>query len=146
MLFVFVVLIVVVNGIFGGVFGLFGLKGVILEFIFGYVFFLIVFLIGVLWYEVLQVGSYIGQKLVLNEFVVYFNFGLYIGEFFKKIVIIISFVLCGFVNFLLIVIMFGMFGGLVFSCCLDIVCFGLKVVFVGILVNLFSVVIVGMFI
>lgn len=61
MLLAFVALIAVVNGILGGAFGLFGLKGVTLESILGYVFSPIAFLIGVPWHEALQAGSYIGK-------------------------------------------------------------------------------------
>lgn len=84
MLLAFVALIAVVNGILGGVFGLFGLKDVTLESLLGYVFSPIAFLIGVPWHEALHAGSFIGQKLVLNEFVAYSNFGPHIGEFSKN--------------------------------------------------------------
>lgn len=64
---------------------------------------------------------------------------------FEKIKVIIFFVLCGFVNFFFIVILFGGLGSLVFKCCGDIVCMGVKVVIVGILFNLMVVIIVGFF-
>lgn len=91
------------------------------------------------------------MKLVINEFVGYLEFIKYL--FFEvfvmlidKIKVIIIFVLCGFVNFSLIVILIGGLGGMVLNCCGDIVCFGIKVVIVGLLVNLMSVIIVGLFI
>lgn len=145
MLLAFVALIAVVNGILGGAFGLFGLKGVTLESILGYVFSPIAFLIGVPWHEALQAGSYIGQKLVLNEFVAYSNFGA-IGEFSKKTATIISFALCGFANFSSIAIMLGTLGGLAPSRRSDIARLGLKAVLAGTLANLLSAAIAGMFI
>ncbi|MCY9417862.1 NupC/NupG family nucleoside CNT transporter, partial [Bacillus inaquosorum] len=146
MLLAFVALIAVVNGILGGVFSLFGLKGVTLESILGYVFSPIAFLIGVPWHEALQAGSYIGQKLVLNEFVAYSNFGPHIGEFSKKTATIISFALCGFANFSSIAIMLGTLGGLAPSRRSDIARLGLKAVLAGTLANLLSAAIAGMFI
>ncbi len=145
-LLAFVALIAVVNGILGGVFSLFGLKGVTLESILGYVFSPIAFLIGVPWHEALQAGSYIGQKLVLNEFVAYSNFGPHIGEFSKKTATIISFALCGFANFSSIAIMLGTLGGLAPSRRSDIARLGLKAVLAGTLANLLSATIAGMFI
>ncbi len=80
----FVALIAVVNGILGGIGGWFGFKHITLESILGYVFSPIAFVIGVPWHEALGAGSYIGQKLVLNEFVAYSNFGPHIADFSKK--------------------------------------------------------------
>lgn len=58
---------------------------------------------------------------------------------------IVIFVLCGFVNLLLIVILLGGLGGMVFGWWKDIVCLGFRVVLVGFMVNFMSVVIVGFF-
>lgn len=124
--------------------------------IFGWIFLLLVWVIGVLWYEVMVVGLFIGQKLIINEFVVYMNFGEYLKVDVEVVVVglqvildyikvIIFFVLCGFVNLLLIVILIGGFGGMVFNWWQDIVQFGLCVVVVGMLFNLMSVIIVGVF-
>ncbi|OIS79506.1 transporter, partial [Bacillus licheniformis] len=74
MLLAFVALIAVLNGILGGVGGWFGFKDLSLEYILGYVFAPLAFVIGVPWDEAVQAGSFIGQKLVLNEFVAYSNF------------------------------------------------------------------------
>ena len=85
MLLAFVALIAVVNGILGGIGGWFGFKHITLESILGYVFSPIAFVIGVPWHEALGAGSYIGQKLVLNEFVAYSNFGPHIADFSKNV-------------------------------------------------------------
>ncbi|MCY8817270.1 NupC/NupG family nucleoside CNT transporter [Bacillus atrophaeus] len=146
MLLAFVALIAVVNGILGGIGGWFGIKGLTLEYILGYVFSPIAFVIGVPWHEALQAGSYIGQKLVLNEFVAYSNFGPHIGEFSKKTATIISFALCGFANFSSIAIMLGTLGGLAPRRRSDIARLGLKAVVAGTLANLLSAAIAGMFV
>ncbi|AJH25232.1 transporter [Bacillus velezensis] len=132
MLLAFVALIAVVNGILGGIGGWFGFKHA--------------FVIGVPWHEALGAGSYIGQKLVLNEFVAYSNFGPHIADFSKKTSTIISFALCGFANFSSIAIMLGTLGGLAPSRRSDIARLGLRAVIAGTLANLLSAAIAGMFI
>jgi CNT family concentrative nucleoside transporter len=49
-------------------------QGFSLEYILGQVFRLFAFVIGVEWKDTLQVGSLLGQKTVINEFVAYFFF------------------------------------------------------------------------
>lgn len=146
MLLAFVALIAVLNGILGGIGGWFGFKHITLESILGYVFSPIAFVIGVPWHEALGAGSYIGQKLVLNEFVAYSNFGPHIADFSKKTSTIISFALCGFANFSSIAIMLGTLGGLAPSRRSDIARLGLRAVIAGTLANLLSAAIAGMFI
>lgn len=80
MLLAFVGLIAMINGIIGGVGGWFGVEGLTLELILGYVFMPLAFLIGVPWNEALVAGSFIGQKIIVNEFVAYLNFAPYISE------------------------------------------------------------------
>lgn len=75
---VFVVIIALINGIIGGVGGWFGFEYVSLEFILGYLLVLLAWVMGVDWSDANFVGSLIGQKLVINEFVVYFNFLFYL--------------------------------------------------------------------
>ena len=65
MLLAFVGLIAMINGIIGGVGGWFGVEGLTLELILGYVFMPLAFLIGVPWNEALVAGSFIGQKICL---------------------------------------------------------------------------------
>ena len=51
-----------------------------LELILGWVFSPLAFLLGVPWNEAVIAGSFIGQKLVVNEFVAYLNFAPYLVE------------------------------------------------------------------
>ena len=62
----------------------FGFENVTLEGILGYVFAPLAFLIGVPWDEAVRAGSFIGQKLILNEFVAFSNFGPVIGDYRTK--------------------------------------------------------------
>ena len=88
------------------------LRGSVLQLILGYVFAPVAFIIGVPWDEVLGAGSFIGQKVVLNEFVAYSNFGPRVDEFSQKTVAIVTFALAGFANFGTIAILLGAFGGM----------------------------------
>lgn len=72
MLIVFIGLIVLINGMLGGIGGWFGMFELKLEMLLGWLFVFLVFLIGVFWNEVIVVGEFIGLKIVVNEFVVYF--------------------------------------------------------------------------
>ena len=74
MLIAFVGLIALINGMLGGIGGWFGMPELTLELILGYAFSPLAFLIGVPWDEAVVAGSFIGQKLVINEFVAYLNF------------------------------------------------------------------------
>lgn len=81
MLLAFIGLIALINGILGGVGGWFGFESLSLELILGWLFAPLAFLLGVPWEEATLAGSFIGQKLVVNEFVAYINLAPYIdGE------------------------------------------------------------------
>ncbi|MGL4474522.1 MAG: NupC/NupG family nucleoside CNT transporter, partial [Shewanella sp.] len=80
MLLAFVGLIAMLNGMLGGVGSWFGMPQLTLELILGYVFMPLAFLIGVPWHEAMVAGSFIGQKIVINEFVAYLNFAPYLKD------------------------------------------------------------------
>lgn len=80
MLLAFVALIALINGILGGIGGWFGYEDFSLELILGWVFAPIAFLIGVPWSEATIAGSFIGQKLVINEFYAYSEFSKYLQD------------------------------------------------------------------
>ena len=151
MLLAFVGLIALVNGIFGGIGGwLFDMPELTLELILGYIFSPLAFLIGVPWHEANTVGSFIGQKLVVNEFVAYLEFMPYLTEettliLSEKSKAIVSFALCGFANFSSIAILLGGLGGIAPSRRAEIAKFGLLAVAAGTLSNLMSATIAGLF-
>ncbi|MER1956381.1 MAG: NupC/NupG family nucleoside CNT transporter [Solibacillus sp.] len=145
MLLCFIALIALLNGILGGVFGIFGLDNVTLEGILGYVFAPLAFAIGVPWEEAVRAGSFIGQKLILNEFVAYSNFGPVIGELSDKTGIIISFALCGFANLSSMGILIGGLGGMAPDKRSMIAKLAVKAVVAGTLASLLSAAIAGMF-
>jgi len=150
MLLAFVGLIALVNGIFGGVGGWLGMPDLTLELILGYLFSPLAFLLGVPWHEATTVGSFIGQKLVVNEFVAYLEFMPYLAEdttliLSEKSKAIVAFALCGFANLSSIAILLGGLGGIAPSRRAEIAKFGLLAVAAGTLSNLMSATIAGLF-
>ena len=149
MLLAFVGLIALINGVFGGIGSLFGYEELTLELILGYIFSPLAFIIGVPWDEAATVGSFIGQKLVVNEFVAYLKFVPYLAEdapmmLSEKSKAIVSFALCGFANLSSIAILLGGLGGIAPSRRAEIARFGLLAVAAGTLSNLMSATIAGL--
>lgn len=159
MLLAFVGLIAMINGIIGGVTGLFGAEGITLELILGYIFMPLAFLIGVPWNEALIAGSFIGQKIVVNEFVAYLNFAPYLKDvadggllveatnavMTDRTKAIISFALCGFANLSSIAILLGGLGAMAPTRRHDLAKLGIRAVIAGSLANLMSATLAGLF-
>jgi CNT family concentrative nucleoside transporter len=84
-------------------------KGFSLEYIFGQVFRVFAWIVGVDWVDTLQVGSLLGQKTVINEFVAYLSLAdmKEAGTLSSKSIIIATYALCGFSNFSSIAIQLG---------------------------------------
>nr|WP_287836517.1 NupC/NupG family nucleoside CNT transporter [Halomonas sp.] len=156
MLLAFIGLIALINGILGGVGGWFGFESLSLELILGWLFAPLAFLLGVPWEEARLAGSFIGQKLVVNEFVAYINLAPYIdGEqvvaatgqlMTPHTMAILSFALCGFANLSSIAILLGGLGSIAPTRRKEIARFGVKAVLAGTLSNLMSASIAGFFI
>jgi len=147
MLIAFVGLIALVNGITGGIGGWFGMPELTIQMILGYIFAPLAFLIGVPWAEAVPAGSFIGQKLVVNEFVAFLDFINYLksNELSEHTQVIISFALCGFANFSSIAILLGGLGSLAPSRRADIASMGIKAVLAASLANLMSAALAGIF-
>ncbi len=156
MLLAFIALIALINGILSGVGGWFDYPQLSLELILGWVFSPIAFLIGVPWSEAMTAGSFIGQKIVVNEFVAFMNFGEYMKPDAQVIAAglqplsdhtkaIISFALCGFANLSSVAILLGGLGGMAPNRRKDVARLGMKAVMAGTLSNLMSATIAGFF-
>ena len=89
-------------------------NGISLQYIFGQVFRVFAFIMGVDWSETVQVGSLLGQKMVINEFVAYLSLAdmKAAGILSEKAIIISTYALCGFANFSSIAIQVGGIGGM----------------------------------
>lgn len=89
-------------------------KGFSLQYILGQVFRVFAFAMGVEWGDTLQVGSLLGQKMVINEFVAYLDLANMkaAGLISEKSILISTYALCGFANFSSIAIQIGGIGGM----------------------------------
>lgn len=156
MLLAFIALIALINGLLDGIGGWFGMDSLSLEMILGWLFAPLAFLLGIPWDEAIVAGSFIGQKLVVNEFVAFINLAPYIeGEqmvastgqvMSEHTQAVLSFALCGFANLSSIAILLGGLGSMAPNRRREIASFGLKAVLAGTLSNLMSAVIAGLFI
>ncbi len=127
MLLAFIAVIAAVNYLLSGIIGHYtGLNELIisstrgqfdgfsLEYILGQIFRLFAWVIGVEWKDTLAVGSLLGQKTVINEFVAYLGLAELkeINALSDKSVVIATYALCGFSNFSSIAIQVGGIGSI----------------------------------
>jgi len=112
MLVVFVALIALCNGILGGVAGLFGYPDLTFQLILGWIFAPVMYLLNVPWSEAVTAGELFGQKVILNEFIAYLDFGRLQSQLSPHTQAVTTFALCGFANISSIAIQMGVLGGL----------------------------------
>ncbi len=113
LLIAFIAMISMLSAILGGIGGWFGQDNWSLEGLFGLLFSPLAWLIGVPWDHASLVGSFIGEKTIINEFVGYTSFGENISNLDPKSIMISTFALAGFANISSIAIQIGALGGLV---------------------------------
>ncbi|HEY4529670.1 MAG TPA: nucleoside transporter C-terminal domain-containing protein [Luteimonas sp.] len=117
--------------------------------IFGYVLAPIAWLIGVPWTDAGTVGSLIGQKVVINEFVAYLQLADIVNGRVDGVTLsdegrlIATYALCGFANFSSIAIQIGGIGGLAPERRSDLAKFGLRAVLGGTIATLMTATIAG---
>ncbi|WP_159820443.1 NupC/NupG family nucleoside CNT transporter [Colwellia sp. 20A7] len=145
MLLAFIAIIALLNTIVGGTASLFGFEGITIEWLLGYLFAPIAFIIGVPTSEMLQAGSFIGQKVVVNEFFAYVNFIEIKDTLSVPTQAIITFALCGFANLSSIAILLGGIGSMAPNRRPDIARLGMKAMLAATLANLMSAAIAGLF-
>ncbi|WP_087483881.1 NupC/NupG family nucleoside CNT transporter [Brachybacterium massiliense] len=143
MLLAFISLIALINLLIGTVGGWFGAGDLTFQQILGWVFSPVMFMIGVPWEEAVASGSYVGQKIVVNEFVAFAGFGPEIETFSPKAAAITSFALTGFANLSSLGILLGGLGGIAPERRSEIAQLGLKAILAGTLANLMSATIAG---
>jgi len=119
------------------------------EFIIGYAFAPIAWLMGVSSADMVYVGQLLGEKTILNEFVAYVSLGdmknaAAFSE--EKSIIMATYILCGFANFSSIGIQIGGIGALVPKRKGLLSKYGIKALIAGTLASLFTAVIVGILI
>lgn len=144
MLISFISLIALVNYVLGAVTGLFLATPVTLSAIFGKLFAVVAYAIGIPGSEVEAAGALLGTKLVVNEFVAYVDMvkaGLSVRTH-----TIMTYALCGFSNFSCIGIQIGGIGALVPSKRALLTRLGLRALLGGTLVNILNAAIASLFI
>jgi len=145
MLLAFIALIAMLNGILGAAGGYLGFEGLTIESILGVAFQPLAWLIGVPWEEANMAGSFIGQKVVVNEFVAYTSFIAVMENLSPQTQAIVTFALCGFANLSSIAILMGGIGAIAPNRRQDIARLGLKAVLAASLANLMSAALAGLF-
>ena len=158
MMLAFIALIALANALIGLPFGLYndwmGLEGsaaiepLTLQRILGWLFWPFAFLIGVPAAECASVGTLLGEKLVLTEFIAYLHLYESLSEgvaaLSPRTVVITSYALCGFANFGSIGIQLGGIGGIAPERRHDIARLGLRAMFGGLLASLMTAAVAGM--
>jgi CNT family concentrative nucleoside transporter len=137
MLIAFIALIALVNGLLKAVH-----PGWSLELFLGLLFRPVAFLMGVPWRESGLVGSLLGQRMAINEFVAFMRLGN-LPDLGARARLISTFALCGFANFSSIAIQVGGIGALVPERRGDLAKLGLKAMVAGTLANFMSACIAG---
>lgn len=147
MLLAFIGLIALVNGMLGGVGNYIGLPELSLEYLLGYLFYPVAVIIGIPFDEAMVSASFIGQKLVLNEFVAYVNFTEYLAvtELSTRSTAIITFALCGFANFAAAAMLLGGLGTMAPKRRHEISTLCMSAIFAATMSNLMSATIAGFF-
>jgi CNT family concentrative nucleoside transporter len=146
MLLAFIALIALINAVlvWGG--GLVGVEGLTLERLLGWVLAPLAWLMGVPWADAGTVGSLIGVKVSVNEFVAYLQLaGIMNGDGLSmRAEIIATYALLGFANFSSIAIQIGGIGGLAPERRGDLARLGLKAMIGGNLAAFMSASLAGM--
>ncbi|MDA0986358.1 MAG: NupC/NupG family nucleoside CNT transporter [Bacteroidetes bacterium] len=155
MLLAFIALITMLNAILVGLGDIIGLNKILLEnfnqplslqLILGSILQFVAIGIGVPWNDILNFGSLLGTKLVLNEFVAYLDLTTLIknGMMSEKGIMMATYALCGFANFSSIAIQIGGIGQMAENRKADIASLGLRAVLGGTLATLMTATIAGM--
>ncbi|UJF24401.1 NupC/NupG family nucleoside CNT transporter [Suttonella sp. R2A3] len=151
MLLAFIGLIALINGMIGGVGNWFGVEGLSLDQLFGWIFAPVAWIIGTPWADAQVAGTFLGQKLAINEFFAYAQLQPYLsgelaGTLSAKTTAILSFALCGFANLSSIAILVGGLSIMAPSRRSDVARLGVYALIAGTLSNLMSATIAGLFI
>jgi len=147
MLMAFVALMALLNAMLGGIGSALGYDGLSLQSILGFLLRPLAWVMGVPWQDTSYVGSLIGLKASLNEFVAYAQFATDLGgaqALEPRSAIILTYALLGFANFSSIAIQIGGIGGLAPERRKDIASLGLRAMVAGNLAAFTSASLAGM--
>jgi len=133
MLIAFVALVALMNGCLSLVGGWVGVEGLTFQRVLGVALAPIAFVMGIPWSEAQSVGSLLGIKTVLNEFLAYQQLGVLVAEggISERSAVISSYALCGFANFGSLAILIGAIGAVAPSRRPDMAQLGLRSILSG---------------
>jgi CNT family concentrative nucleoside transporter len=145
MLLAFVALIALVNDGLAALGVWVGISDLTLQRVLGVLLAPLAWLMGVPWQDAAQVGSLLGVKTVLNEFLAYQELSQLIeaGALQPRSAQVASYALCGFANFGSLAILFGGLGGLAPSRRKDVARFGLRSIVSGTLASFMTACVAG---
>ncbi|HWO87593.1 MAG TPA: nucleoside transporter C-terminal domain-containing protein, partial [Gemmatimonadales bacterium] len=144
MLVSFIALVALVNGLFGWLHGLASWFPSSLQVLLGWICRPLAWALGVNWTDASTVGSLIGTRAVLNEFIAFADLGNLAGQLDPRSVAIASFALTGFANVSSVGIQIGGIGALAPGRKHDLARLGFRAMLAATMANLLSAAIAGM--
>jgi concentrative nucleoside transporter, CNT family len=143
MLVSFIALVALLNGIFSAIHGWLPFFPSDLQTVLGWVFRPIAWIMGVPWQDSGVIGSLLGTRMVLNEFIAYAQLGPLKESLDPRSFTIASFALAGFANFSSVGIQLGGIGALAPQRKGDLARLGFRAMLAGTLANFLSATIAG---
>ncbi|WP_028115341.1 NupC/NupG family nucleoside CNT transporter [Ferrimonas senticii] len=137
-------LIAMLNGMLGGIGNLVGFENLTIDTILGTLFYPVAWLIGVSADEAMAAGSFLGQKIALNEFVAFASMNAI--ELSDRTTSIMTIALCGFANIGSVAMVVGAMSQMIPTKAGVIAGLGMKVLLAATLANLMSAAVVGLFV
>jgi CNT family concentrative nucleoside transporter len=143
MLISFIALIALVNGLFGWIHSGVSWFPEKLQTVLGWIFRPIAWVMGVPWHDSGVVGSLLGERMVINEFIAYADLGSLKASLNPLSFTIATFALCGFANLSSIGIQIGGIGALAPERKHDLARLGFRAMIAGTLANFLSATLAG---
>lgn len=149
MLLAFIALLALLNALIGWAGGVVGLSGLSLQQLLGWVCAPLAWLMGTPWADAVQVGTLLGEKTALNEFVAYLHLAEMLAsgaELSPRSVVIATYALCGFANFSSIAVQIGGISAIAPARRGDLARLGLRAMVAGTLATFMTAAVVGVLI
>ena len=143
MLISFIALIALINGLFGWIHGGLPWFPESLQTVLGWIFRPVAWVMGVPWQDSGQVGSLLGERMVINEFIAYAHLGQIKTALNPVSFTIATFALCGFANLSSVGIQIGGIGALAPDRKHDLARLGFRAMIAGTLANFLSATLAG---
>ncbi|KLV04477.1 nucleoside transporter NupC [Photobacterium aquae] len=137
-------LMAMLNGGLGAIGELIGIPELTVDLILGTLFAPIAWLIGIPWDEAMTAGSFLGQKIAMNEFVAFANMGNVTMS--PRATAIMTIALCGFANIGSVAMVCGALSSMIPARAGLIGQLGMRVLLAATLANLMNAAIVGLFV